>query len=184
MAPMLAAAFPSSGAASRTGVTRRARLSAVAFDLALLAASILAATVLAAAWLLLRTEAGALDVGRGDAAVAAALFLAASPAWAALLTLEIVSRGATPGMRRAGLTVDGRTPARLIRFAVHPASAAPWLWATVVASLATVPWLPIVLASMTIVVAAGGILSAALALRRADARGIHDVIAGTSMVRA
>ena len=59
-------------AAATTTPRRRQRLQALALDLAAFAVAELAAAVVAIVWLLARTDAGRLDIGDGDAAVALA----------------------------------------------------------------------------------------------------------------
>ena len=87
---------------------------------------LIAATALALAWLLARTQAGRLDAASGDAIAAAAIVGAAVPAWAAWQAARLHALGATTGQARLGLAVEGAPMRRVARFLLHPASLPLW----------------------------------------------------------
>ncbi len=137
MARMLAAVASTPVFSHDPGVSRRARVAAEAFDLLLLGIAVAIASVVAGAWLLLRTRGGAFDLGRGDAAIAMALWMSAVPAWWGLLVFDSVTGGQTPGIAQARLRVEGGTAARLLRLVLRPVATLAWLWVTFLAVIAT-----------------------------------------------
>lgn len=178
---------------SAIAIERRRRLRAAAFDTAALLIALTGALAIALLWLLLRTRAGRFDAGEGDSVLAASLIAAATPVWAAWMTLSVRRSGATPGQRRRALAVlaapraqaDRYAPAgaRYVRLALHPLATAAWLWLALVALVAGLPWLPLALAVIAVIVALGGVISLAMLLLQP--RGtllLHDRIAGTQLV--
>lgn len=141
-----------------------------------------AASLLSLAWMLARTEAGRYDLAIGDSTFAFALLLAAVPAWAMLLTVDIAVFGATPGQRRMGLMVEGDTLRRLLRLAFHPLGVIAWMWLAVVGNLAAVPVVGIVFLAVAMTGLTGVLASVILVLRSPGSRGAHDIVAGTRMV--
>jgi hypothetical protein len=173
------------GAANRPGValvTRRRRVAALALDLAVLAGFAVVASLLSLAWMLARTEAGRYDLAIGDSTFAFALLLAAVPARVALLAADVAVLNATPGQRRMGLTVEGASPRRLLRLAVHPLGVVAWLWLAVVANLATLPVVGLVLLAVAMTGLLGVVASTILVLRAPSSAGAHDILAGTRLV--
>ena len=169
-------------------VRRRRRIGAAAIDAATALLALAAGLLVAAAWLLLRTDFGRTDVGEGDGVAAASLVGATMPAWAAWLALRVRRDGATVGQRRAGLTVVPRSQARgwppQLRFAIHPLALPLWGWLALTALLSGVPWLWLLPVLMSAVIALAGVVSFALLLLWPQRRAIHDLVAGTTLVPA
>lgn len=175
--------FPLATLASAPPVgSRRARINAVAFDLACIAGSAVLGGLLASTWLFLRTSAGAVDAGRGDSALALAIAMAGVPAWYGLAALDVATAGATPGQRRAGLRVEGGPVARLARFAMSPAALPAWLWLSVMAMLTSL--YPIQLLFASLAAAAVGLALTSTVLVATGHRGLHERITATRLVRA
>ena len=162
----------------------RARIAAILLDAALGAGLALLTGAIATTWLLVRTRAGALDAGAGDAAVGLALVLASVPAWLTWLAFDLASQGATPGQRARGLVVRGRPHRRALRLLVHPLGSVGWLWLALVTWLALLPALTLLFASIAIVVIGSGITSLLLAVRTRGSRAIHDRIVNTRLSKA
>ena len=159
------------------------RLRALASDLAVLVAAEILVAALAVIWLVARTDAGRVDIGDGDAAMAMALLAGVVPAWLAWLALHSLE-GATRGQRRAGLMVEARRRRdRLYRLALEPRGLFGWLW------LAALLWLGEVflirwVGAFALALAAGLVIaSAAQWLVRPNAAPLHDRIARTRVVR-
>ena len=126
------------------GIERRpgrvARLLAVLIDWTALLLMLVAALVVALAWLLLGTQAGRYDVADNDALAAAALVGATVPAWAAWPATRLYLRGATTGQARRGLAIEGAPWRRVVRMLAHPVSAPLWGWLMVTALIAKAPF--------------------------------------------
>ena len=159
-------------------------MTALAIDLIYGGGASLLALLVASLWLFVRTAWGRDDVPAPDATAAAALLLAATPAWLVWTALRLIQRGATPGQARAGLRVTGRTRQRLLRLALHPLAAPGWLWLGILTGVATFNLVALACASIGVALLLGGMVSAALAVLRPTARGLHDRAAGTRLVRA
>ncbi len=183
MPGMLALALPTPAATGRPP-SRVARWSAVSIDLALGAAFGGVAVALAFGWLLVRTSGGLRDVPAGDAAFAFALVMASAPAWLAWLAYDLATRGATPGQRARGLFVLGSPSRRVLRLAFHPLGAIGWSWLALVSWIAVIPLLPLLFASVWLVVLAGGITTALLSFMRPGHPAVHDRLAYTRIARA
>lgn len=167
-----------------TAVPLGRRVTAVAIDLIYGGLASLFALLVAMLWLLVRTAWGRNDIPTPDATAAAALLLAATPAWLAWTALRLVQRGATPGQARAGLRVTGRPSQRLLRFALHPLAVPGWLWLAILAAVATFNLVALACATVGVALLLGGLATAALTVLRPTARGLHDRAAGTRLVRA
>lgn len=167
-----------------TEVSPGRRVTALAIDLIYGGLASLLALFVALLWLFVRTAWGRDDVPTPDATAAAALLLAATPAWLAWTALRLAQRGATPGQARAGLRVAGRLRQRLIRFALHPLAASGWLWLAILTGVATFDVVALACAVIGVLLLLGGLATAALALLRPGVRGVHDRVAGTRLVRA
>ncbi len=167
-----------------TEVSPGRRATALAIDLIYGGLASLLALLVAMLWLLVRTAWGRDDVPTPDATAAAALLLAATPAWLAWTALRLVQRGATPGQARAGLRVTGRPRQRLLRFALHPLAVPGWLWLALLAGVATFNLVALACATVGLALLLGGLATAALAVLRPTARGFHDRATGTRLVRA
>jgi hypothetical protein len=164
---------------------RRVRLAAAAIDAAVLLVLLTGTLIVALAYLLARTAWGRFDVGLGDALVAASLLGAGVPAWAAWQLARLQLEGATLGQRRLGLAVEARAPwRRLARFAAHPLAVPVWGWLALTALIAGLPWLPLLPALAGGLVLLAGLVSLAMLAVDPDARGLHDRLAGTRLVRA
>ncbi|MBM4411364.1 MAG: hypothetical protein FJ037_08610, partial [Chloroflexi bacterium] len=100
------------------GIPPGRRVLAFAVDLIYGGLASLLAALAAGGWLLLRTSWGRDDIPAGDATFAAALLLAATPAWLAWTALRLAQRGATPGQDRQRLRVTGPPRPRLLRLAL------------------------------------------------------------------
>ncbi|MSQ41839.1 MAG: hypothetical protein EXR65_02230 [Dehalococcoidia bacterium] len=175
---------PLSDPPDRAGVTRRRRLLAPAIDAAIGLLALTAGLVVAAVWLLWRTDAGRLDARTGDAVAAAAAIGATIPTWAAWLALRTVRDRATPGQRLAGLVVVERRRghrAALLRLAVHPLAMPFWGWLALTALQSGVPWLWLPPALLAAAVAAGGAISLAGLLAAPRRPAIHDLLARTTL---
>jgi hypothetical protein len=178
----ISVAATGSGARPTVEVTRGRRARALGVDFAILAATMLGATVVASCWMLIRTSAGRFDLGAGDAAIAFGMVMAPPAAWSAWLALATCLDGATPGQRRAGLVVAGGPWARLVRLALHPFAIPTWTWLAVIGTVAVIPVLPLLFLAMAIMAGLGGAASLILVLRAPSARGIHDLVSGTRLV--
>jgi hypothetical protein len=159
-------------------------VTALAIDLIFGGLASLLALFVALLWLLVRTAWGRDDVPTPDATAAAALLLAATPAWLVWTALRLIQRGATPGQARVGLRVTGRTRQRLFRFALHPLAAPGWLWLGILTGVATFDLFALACAAIGFMLLLGGLVTVALAIVRPTARGLHDRAAGTRLVRA
>lgn len=159
-----------------------ARANAFAFDLLAMAVATSAGGLLALAWLLLRTGGGGTDPGAGDSAFAFALLMAGLPAWYGLAAFDLARGGSTPGLRRSGFRVTGSTARRVVSFALAPTALPGWGWLTAVAAISAVYPLALLLASMTVLVAAASVASVALVL--AGRTALHELATGTKVVRA
>lgn len=187
---MYAAAIPtpstppasSTGAPSAARASRRARLGALALDLAVGLA--FQAATLAAAFLLfvLRTGGGARDLQTAEATLGWAIALAAVPAWLGLLVHSALLRGATPGQRAAGLAVEGSPPRRVLRLAGHPVGVIAWAWLAIIAFLAAVPGGPLLLLAAAMTALTAGVISGVMLLARPGTALLHDHMAGTRLV--
>lgn len=160
------------------------RAAAVAIDYVYGGLASVLAALLASTWLLVRTDWGRDDVTAGDATFAAALLLAATPAWLAWTAVRLVQRGATPGQSRCRLRVVARPRRRLLRLACHPISVPGWLWLSIVAALASFESLALALATAAVGAALAGLVTAARVVLLPRARGLHDLVAGTRLVAA
>ncbi|MEZ4502858.1 MAG: RDD family protein [Dehalococcoidia bacterium] len=161
--------------------SRRARLLAAAIDGTALVAFEGVAFLVAVAWLLVRTEWGAIDVRDGDAVVAASLLAAAPAAWAAWIALE-ATRGATPGERRARLHVTSTPRRALLRQATRPLAGLAWGWLALFVLVVLGPWPALVLLVVAGLVLLAGLASMVLWLARPEAPALHDRLAGTRLV--
>ena len=170
---------------ARAFISRRRRLAAAAIDATGALLTVAAGIVVAAGWLLLRSDLGGTDVGDGDAVAAASLVGATLPAWAAWLSLRVRRDGSTPGQRRAGLLVArgaAMTPwLRQLRLAIHPLALPLWGWLALTALLSGLPWLWLPPLVAGVAVALAGLVSFALLLARPDLRAVHDLIARTEL---
>jgi hypothetical protein len=169
-----------SGAASPVP-GRRSRAVAVAFDVAIGVGALIVGQVLAVSWLFFRTGWGRDDVASGDATIAFGLAAAAVPAWLVLLVYDLVTVGATPGQRRAGLVVEGSSMARVGRLAAHPLGLAWWAWLASMLVLAEIPWVSLLPLTALFVCALGGVASFVLAILRPDLPAVHDFLAHTRL---
>lgn len=179
--------LPEEDARPPSGATpRRARLHALAGDVGMLLGGSLLATLLAFAYLLVRTSWGATDVGDFDSALAAALLLAIPPTWAAWLLISVAEHRATPGQRRAGLVLAASETARRgapqLRMALHPLSLPLWLWSAVMLLLLSVPVLPWLVVLWCSLIAIVGLASFVMLLVQPRSPAIHDQLAGTRVV--
>lgn len=159
------------------------RLAAIVYDAGTLLLLLLAALVVAFAWLLIRTSWGRFDVGTGDALVATSLIGATTPAWGAWQAARLHRDGATVGQARFGLATEGEPLRRSARLLVHPLSLPLWFWLalTVLISEVRIVLWPILFILLAVAVA--GLLSLGILLVRGDARLLHDYVAGTRVVR-
>jgi hypothetical protein len=166
--------------------TRRARLRALLSDIGTLLGGSLLAVLLAFAYLLVRTNGGATDVGDFDSALAGALLLAIPPTWAARLLISLAENRATPGQRRAGLVIarreDRRPAALLLGMAMHPLSLPLWVWSAVMLLMLSVPVLPWLVALWCALVTIVGLASLVVLIVQPQAPAIHDQLAGTQVV--
>ena len=167
---------------SAAPVARWARLRALGRDLGALVAAETVVAALAVLWLVARTEAGRMDIGDGDAAIAMALVGGVVPAWLAWLALHSL-QGATPGQRHAGLLVAAQRPRdHLLRLALDPRGLVGWLWLAALLWLGEarlLRWLALfALAGVVAIVAA----SAWLWLFGPHARALHDRLSRTTLV--
>ena len=171
--------------------SRGSRLRAVGYDLTGLALAVVLAFVAGIVWLLARSEAGGVDVADVDAALAAAVLLAALPAWVAWAVLGLARECGTPGQRAAGVEVvrDIEEPRSTggwllagLGAAVHPLAVAAWLWLAAVVALAgfeVVALVPLALAGVGVLF---GVLSFVLLLTRPALPPLHDQLAGVRPV--
>lgn len=173
---------------STTAITRRARLRAGARDLLALLPPLATASMIAVAWILVRTAWGRDDARDLDTAIALAIVAAVPPAWLARIALALLTAQATPGQRAERLAVDA-TRARIrhavaVRLALHPLGAIGWGW--VAGELALAQWYTAALAAgaLAAVLLLCGLVSLAIILVAPDARALHDRAAGTRLVRA
>ncbi len=177
-------ANPPPNPTGKHATSRRGRLAASAIDAGAALALLAAAVAVAMLWLLLRTDLGRDDAGAGDAVVAASLVAATIPAWTAWLVARLWRDGATPGQRRRGLTLaasDGPRWRSLARLAAHPLSLPFWLWLTVTAALAEIPWLWLVPTIAATTVTLVSLASLALLLAQPQRRAVHDLLARTRL---
>lgn len=187
MMPLMASArapHPSAPPGPTPGVSPGRRLLALAVDLILGGLASAAAALLASVWLLLRTAGGRDDVPAGDATFAAALLLAATPAWLAWTGIRLIRRGATPGQAHAGIRVTGTRGRRLVRLACHPVGVPGWCWLAILVAVATFEAVAVAFAAAGAAVLVGGLVTAATAIAWPERRGLHDVVAGTRLVAA
>lgn len=166
------------------GIPPGRRVLAFAVDLIYGGLASLLAALAAGGWLLLRTSWGRDDIPAGDATFAAALLLAATPAWLAWTALRLAQRGATPGQDRQRLRVTGTPRRRLLRLALHPLAVPGWLWLAILAAVATVDPVALAFAATGAVVFLGGLIGAGRAVLRPQAPALHDLIARTRLVTA
>jgi hypothetical protein len=163
-----------------------ARLRAALSDVAVLLGGALVAVLASLAYLLVRTSWGAYDASDFDSALAAALLLAVPPTWAVWLLMSVVEHRATPGQRRAGLTVvrgeDAGRGARTRRMALHPISLPFWLWVVAVLLLLGVPAVPWALLIWSALVAIGGLASVVLLEVRPGTPAVHDWVVHARVV--
>ena len=162
---------------------RGARFAAAFWDLSWLGLGSLLAVVVGFGFLFWRTRWGAVDAGDGDTALAAALVLSVVPTWLAWMLASLLGDGGTPGQRQLGLIVRGAAnawpAARLLRFALHPLSAAGWIWLAAILFLMGAPsvgWLLIVTAAA---ITLGGLGS--VVLLGVGRRALHDLLARTNV---
>lgn len=160
------------------------RMLAIAIDLIYGGLASLAAACVAGGWLLVRTAWGRDDVQPGDATLAAALLLAATPAWLAWTAVSLARQGATPGQARWGLRVTGGRWRRILRLALHPLGIPGWLWLAVLAGVATFDALAIAFAAAGLLVLLGALATAGRTALRPRSRGLHDLIARTRLEAA
>ena len=145
---------PDDAHAPRRSAGRGRRLAAALLDTGALLGAAGAALLVALAYLLARTEAGRLDVGADDAAVAWSLLGAVLPAWTAWQWAHLRGEGVTAGGARLGVPprpsdepgARGAAQQALRYFsgAVHPVTAPAWAWAALTLVLLEVPVLPAV----------------------------------------
>lgn len=167
---------------------RRMRLLAVVRDAAALLPPLAIAAAIAVAWLLSRTAWGRDDVRSVDSAVALALVATVPPAWLVRLALHSITAGGTPGQRAAGLRLTARRRharvAVLIRLALHPLGTVGWAWLAATLAMAQLYTAALVPAAVGALTLLGGLTSLAVVLVAPGARGVHDRLAGTRLVRA
>jgi hypothetical protein len=173
-------------------ISRRARLLAAVMDgLALLPPLVLTGAV-AVAWLLARTAWGRDDATDFDSSLALAILAAGPAAWLARLGYALVTTQATPGQRALGLQVEvtagrafpGHQTARALRLAAHPFGAGGWLLVALTVLLTGAWEIATVIAAVGGLLLIAGIVSLAVVLVAPDARGLHDRMAGTRLVRS
>jgi hypothetical protein len=89
-----------------------------------------AATLCALAWMLARTDAGAVDVSGPDAAFALSLMAAALPAWTAWRWRALFRNGTTFGSAHSSsrATITTHEWRRALWLALHPVSTPAWAW--------------------------------------------------------
>jgi hypothetical protein len=145
--------------------TRGRLLLGWAYDLATLALSVLASSVLATAWMLARTGRGRDDLEITDAILGLALALAAAPAWTAWQWLSLHEAGRTFGQARAHLVPPAplQGVGRVVSLLLHPASLPLWAWTFAALYLSGAPPL-VVLSSLPLVWALVVTLTAAVSL--------------------
>lgn len=162
------------------------RAAALAVDLGWGALAVLAAALLAFAWLFIRTDRGAQHVTDGDSIIAAGLVGAAVPAWLAWIAVRALAEGATHGQQRMGIRVEARMQRpvpRLLRLLVHPVSVPGWLWVAGVLAIVEVPWIPVFVGLIAVTIAVMGVISALVLTVNPGADALHDRLAGTRTVR-
>jgi hypothetical protein len=182
MARMLVSTALHAAETQDSAVPRTARFLVNLLDGLLLVACLVAATAVAFAWLFVATRAGSATPTSFQATIAWSMVMAAVPAWAGVLvatSARDAHSGSTPGQVRRRLTVPGSRRQRIARLSVHPISALAWWWAAAVAALATLPLVPLVLASLGLVALGGGFVSAVIVAVRPGTLALHDRIAGT-----
>jgi len=171
--------------------SRGRRLRAVVYDLTGLALAVVLAFIAAVAWLLARTEAGRFDVADVDGALAAAVLLAALPAWVAWAVLGLVRQRGTPGQRAAGIEVvpESEEPRGAgwwlragLAAVVHPLAVPAWLWLAAVVALAGYEVAALVPLALAAVAALFGVLSFVMLLARPSMPPLHDQLAGVRPV--
>jgi hypothetical protein len=162
--------------------TRGAVLLMIAADAGTFVLATGAAVVAATAWILARTDAGAVDVSSYDAAFALSLAAAMFPAWTAWQWGILVGNGMTFGNTRRSSRADTETRGRrrACWLALHPVTAPAWAWLLGMLAL-LVP--PITDAALWVLAALAGlsISSLVLVLLRPGTRPLHVRIA---MLRA
>ena len=178
--------------AARPGVTRAERLGAAFLDALALLPPLALAALLAVAWLLTRTAWGRDDPSSLDSSVALALLAAGPAVWLARLGYAAVTAHATPGQHARGLTVvargervEGLHPvARAARLLLHPFGAVGWALLAFTLLLAGAWPLAAVTGTVALFTLFGGLGSLVAILVAPDARGLHDRLAGTRVVRS
>lgn len=151
------------------------------YDALVLAGWLGASAVTAIAWIVLRSSGGAVDLAEADAQIAAALVLAALPAWFAWYSKGVVE-GRTRGQAHAGLAVEGSPWRRLVRFATHPLAIPGWVWLGLVALAAGLPWVGVAIVVVTVALGLGALGTLLTWLLVPGARAIHDQLAGTRLI--
>jgi len=169
---------------------RRRRCAAVLIDLASATLAVAAAALIATLWLLVRTAWGRDDPASGDALIATALVLAATPGWGAWQYTRVRRGEGTAGQALLGLTVrvrpDGtraRHAGASVRLAAHPLAITLWLWLAALAVMFERIPLALLWVGAAGVWALAGIASTVVVMRDPSARALHDRLAGTSLVR-
>jgi hypothetical protein len=137
--------------------------------------------LVAAGWLLARTDAGRLEVRDADARFAASLLMAVPPAWLAWLAPGL-ARGATSGQRRAGLGVRGTLIARINRFALHPLALPLWIWVALVVFALGSPKFGVAVAFVAALVLLLAVASLVMWAASPGWRALHDRIGRTRLV--
>ncbi len=176
---------------ARPGFSRRHLLLAWTYDLVTLLAATAGGSVLAIAWMLVRTDRGRFDLAAGDAVIALALTAAAGPAWTAWQWLRLWDEGVTFGHARARFAAseDSTGPSsqygrrQALALALHPVSLPLWAWLTaacfasgagVLIAFAIVPL------AVALLVGLLTVLSLVLLLVRPAGRPLHVWIARAS----
>jgi hypothetical protein len=141
----------------------------VARHLAALLAVSLSATLVAFAWLLVRSDGGALDVTSGDAIFAAAVVAAALPAWTVMQWHDVAAA-------RRGTRARTRWR-RALWFALHPVSIPAWSWLATLLAIVTMTLAAYVALAISVVVLLLGIASLCTLLAAPHAHALHTRLA-------
>ena len=152
-----------SAAATRIGLLRT-----VARDVLTLLLAFASCAALATAYLLLRTDRGALDAPAPDAALAAAIAAAAIPTWTAYQW----RRGIRVGSARS-----------LLGIALHPANAPAWCWLAATLGLLSLRLPALVVLALAVAVTLLAVASFLLLLLRPEAQPLHIQIANIRLRR-
>lgn len=151
------------------------------YDALVLAGWLAVSAAAAMGWIVARSSGGAVDLAEADAQIAAALVLAALPAWFAWYGNGVIE-GRTRGQVRTGLHVEGSTRRRLVRFAAHPLAIPVWVWLGLVALAAGLPWVGVAILVVTVALGLGALGTLLGWLLLPGTLAIHDRLAGTRLV--